>query len=105
MATHKFVIPGHDPQQSAAMDEATHTFGENGGYQATEHLARKVFLNGPEWYFGGGVGSPVGPCPIPEQTRVAMRSELCPQCDSASMTIKADGRRTCRRCRHEWRKQ
>lgn len=51
MATWKIKMPatGDDP----ALVERTHAAGENGLYQASEKLAKKIYQNGPEYYSGG----------------------------------------------------
>jgi len=80
------------------------TMGENGAYQETEKLAKKVFANGPSYTLGGASHIRLPDC-SPTQTHAAMQKDRCPECDSGSMRMYQDGRRVCSRCQHEWRKR
>jgi hypothetical protein len=98
---HKLIYREKDPKVEAAKTEAFHAHGENGAYKATEALARKIRLNGPEYYFGGRTGRAPAACFGPEGSQRIH----CPTCGSGTYKIKFQGGapvNTCARCGHTW---
>lgn len=90
-----------NPQVESAKDEAAHKHGENGAYQACEKMARKIRLNGPEYYWGGR------PRRAPTYAIGPERSQRihCPICGSGSYKKrfgKMGSVNTCARCGHSW---
>ena len=74
--------------------------GEDGLYKATEHLAKRIFQYGAQYYWGKKRSSGCRMPTVVGGTGVGVQH--CPQCGSGSYRF-AGGVNTCKHCSKEWK--